>query len=80
MQRAGGVCAGCLLNVGKKYGGLGKHFLVVNHKNQLKDTDQPRETKLSELIVVCANGQMMVHSNRNKALSLKQLKNLLGTL
>lgn len=80
MQRAGGMCAGCRINFAKKHGGLGKHCLVVHHKKQLKDTDQPRETKLSELIVVCANCHMMIHSNQGKALSLNQLRKRLGTL
>ena len=80
MQRAGGVCAGCGVNFAKKHGSLGKHCLVVHHKKQFKDTDQPRETKLSELVVACANCHMMIHTNKNKALSLNQLKKRLGTL
>jgi 5-methylcytosine-specific restriction protein A len=66
------------VNFGKKHDGLGKHCLVVHHKKQLKDTDQPRETKLSELATVCANCHMMIHSNRMKALTLAQLKKKLG--
>jgi hypothetical protein len=78
LQRAGGVCEGCGVNFGKKHDGLGKHCLVVHHKKQLKDTDQPRETKLSELATVCANCHMMIHANRMKALTLAQLKKKLG--
>ena len=74
LQRSGGRCEGCNINFEKKAGGLGKHCLVVHHKKQLKDTDQPVETRLSDLAVVCANCHMMIHSNRNKALSLNQLK------
>ena len=74
LQRSGGRCEGCGVNFEKKAGGLGKHCLVVHHKKQLKDIDQPVETKLSELAVVCANCHMMIHSNKNKALSLNQLK------
>lgn len=74
LQRAGGFCEGCGVNFAKKYGGLGRQCLVVHHKKQLKDTDQPVETKLSDLAVVCANCHMMIHTNRNKALSLNQLK------
>jgi len=78
IQRSGGRCESCGINFFNKASGLGKHCLVVHHKKQLKDTDQPRETKLSELAVVCANCHMMIHSNRTKALSIKQLKKKLG--
>lgn len=79
LQRAGGVCEGCGVNFARKHGGLGKHCLVVHHKKQLKDTDQPRETKLSDLAVVCANCHMMIHVNREKALTLSQLKKRMGS-
>lgn len=78
LQRAGGVCEGCGVNFAKKHTGLGRHCLVVHHKKQLKDTDQPVETKLSDLAVVCANCHMMIHANRDKALTLSQLKKRIG--
>jgi hypothetical protein len=78
LQRAGGVCEGCGVNFAKRHGGLGSKCLVVHHKKQLKDTDQPVETKLSDLAVVCANCHMMIHVNRDKALTLSQLKKRLG--
>jgi hypothetical protein len=80
LQRAGGVCEGCGVDFARKHGGLGKHCLVVHHKKQLKDTDQPRETKLSDLAVVCANCHMMIHVNREKALTLSQLKKRIGRI
>lgn len=79
LQRAGGICEGCGVNFAKKHSGLGRLCLVVHHKKQLKDTDQPVETKLSDLAVVCANCHMMIHSNRNKALSLSRLKRRLAS-
>ena len=78
IQRAKGVCEGCGVNFGQKHGGLGSRCLVVHHTKQLKDTDQPRETKLSELAVVCANCHMMIHVNRDKALTVSQLKKRIG--
>ena len=78
LQRSGGRCEGCNINFEKKAGGLGKHCLVVHHKKQLKDTDQPVETRLSDLAVVCANCHMMIHVNRDKALTLSQLKKRIG--
>jgi len=79
LQRAGGICEGCGVNFAKKYSGLGRHCLVVHHKKQLKDTDQPVETKLSDLAAVCANCHMMIHMNTKKALTLSQLKKRLAT-
>ena len=78
LQRSGGVCSGCGVNFSRKHGGLGKRCLVVHHTKQLKDTDQPRETKLSELAVVCANCHMMIHANKDKALTLSQLRKRIG--
>jgi hypothetical protein len=77
LQDARGICEGCGVNYGNKHGGLGRHCLVVHHKKQLKDTDQPRETKLSELAVVCANCHMIIHANRDKALKIDQLRKIL---
>jgi len=74
LERAKGSCEGCGINFHRKAGGLGRNCLVVHHKRQLRDTDQPRETKLSELAVVCANCHMMIHSNPDRALTLAQLR------
>jgi len=78
LQLAGGICEGCGVNYSKRAKGKGLHCLVVHHKKQLKDTDQPRETKLSELAVLCGNCHLLVHSNRAKALTIPQLRRLHG--
>ena len=77
LQQAQGFCEGCEVNYWKRAGGLGRHCLVVHHKNQLKDTDQPKETKLSELAVLCGNCHLLVHSNRDRALTIPQLRRIL---
>ena len=74
---ADGRCAGCEKNYRQVAGGKGEKCLVVHHKKQLKDTDQPVETRVSDLAVVCANCHMMIHSNRGRALTLVQLQKLL---
>jgi predicted HNH restriction endonuclease len=43
--------------------GLGRHCLVFHHKKQLRDTDQMRETGLSDLAVLCGNRHLLVHAN-----------------
>ena len=74
---ADGRCTGCEKNYRRVAGGKGDKCLVVHHKKQLKDTDQPVETRVSDLAVVCANCHMMIHANRDRALTLAQLRKLL---
>lgn len=78
LQRAKGRCECCGVNYARRAGGLGLKSLVVHHRRQLKDIDQPRETRLSELAVVCANCHMMIHANPARALSIRQLRARLG--
>jgi len=77
-QRANGKCECCRRTFGRTSEDIRQRCLVVHHKKQLKDTDQPRETKLSELAVVCANCHMMIHANPDKALTIVQLQKKLG--
>lgn len=77
LARAKGRCECCGIRYSNRANGLGKSCLVVHHKKQLKDTDQPVETRLSDLAVVCANCHMMIHSNPAKALTISQLRNRL---
>ena len=79
IQLAKGFCAACDVDFARTPGGLGRHCLVVHHKKQLRDTDQIRETKLSDLAVVCANCHMMIHSDPAKALTVAQLRRKLRT-
>lgn len=73
---ADGRCAGCEKNYRRFAGGKGEKCLVVHHKKQLRDTDQPVETRVSDLAVVCANCHMLIHANRDKALTIAQLRKL----
>ena len=74
LAKADGRCEGCGKNYRRVAGGKGEKCLVVHHKKQLKDIDQPVETRVSDLAVVCANCHMMIHVNRDKALTLAQLR------
>lgn len=78
LARAKGVCEVCHVNYRAVAGGLGERCLVVHHKNQLKDIDQPVETRVEDLAVVCANCHMMIHSDREKAMKLHVLRRKLG--
>lgn len=78
LARADGKCEVCKKNYRRVAGGIGEKCLVVHHKKQLKDSDQIVETRVTDLAVVCANCHMMIHSNRDKALSIAQLQKKLG--
>lgn len=78
LAQADGRCAGCGKNYRRVAGGKGEKCLVVHHKKQLKDTDQPVETRVDDLAVVCANCHMMIHADRDKALTIAQLRKLLN--
>jgi hypothetical protein len=78
LQQAGGRCEGCGGNFTKYAKGLGPHCLVVHHKKQLRDTDQVRETRLSELAVLCGNCHLLVHADPLRALTISQLRRRLG--
>lgn len=78
LQLAKGRCEGCGKNYASYAKGIGRHCLVVHHKKQMRDTDQIRETKLADLAVLCGNCHLLVHSDPVKALTITQLRRLLG--
>lgn len=78
LRRAGGICEVCQTNFARLADGLGSRCLVVHHTKQLRDYDQPKETRLGDLAVVCANCHMMIHADSRRALSTRQLKKRLG--
>jgi hypothetical protein len=73
-ERADDKCEACDRDFSLLADGLGSRCLVVHHKRQIRDYDEPRETRLSELAVVCANCHMMIHSDPTKALTVAQLR------
>lgn len=78
LDAAVGVCSACGTDFTSVADGLGRRCLVVHHTKQLRDYDQPAETKISDLAVLCANCHMMIHADSSKALSVKQLQQRLG--
>ena len=77
IARANGTCEACQVDFRQVAGGLGIRCLVVHHKRQLRDTDEPVETKISDLAVVCANCHMIIHANPQKALGVSSLRSRL---
>lgn len=78
IARSKGICEVCEVDFSKILDGRGVRALQVHHRNQLSLNDLPVITKLSDLAVVCANCHAMIHMNRNEALSVEKLKQLLN--
>jgi 5-methylcytosine-specific restriction protein A len=54
---------GCEFDFREKYGELGKEYAHVHHRKSLASTDKPRQVKLKDLAIVCANCHAMIHRN-----------------
>lgn len=76
--RADGKCEGCGRNFHTYANGLGRRCLVVHHKKQFRDTDQPVETMVEDLAVVCANCHMMIHVDTKRAMTLPEFRRKLS--
>ena len=77
MARANGTCEACRVDFRQVAGGLGMRCLVVHHKQQLRDVDEPLETQIGDLAVLCANCHMLIHANPSKALTVAALRSRL---
>ena len=54
------------------YGRLGRDYAQVHHLKPLADRTNPSQTKLDDLVVVCANCHAMIHRG-GKCRSLSEL-------
>lgn len=52
---------GCGFDFFEVYGEPGREFAHVHHRAQLADRDEPSETTLDDLAVVCANCHAIIH-------------------
>ena len=52
---------GCGFDFAAKYGMLGRTFAEVHHKKPVSSSDKTRETRLSDLAIVCSNCHRMIH-------------------
>jgi len=78
MDNAGGLCSVCDVDFGKLLDGRGVRVLQVHHKKMMKDRKGPSETKLDDLVVVCANCHLLIHLDPTKAISVPKLRRMLG--
>jgi hypothetical protein len=78
-RRAGGICAVCEQDFKKLLSGRGIRVLQVHHTRMLSKTESETQTKLEDLVVVCANCHLLLHLDIKRPLTVRQLKRLLAT-
>ena len=74
----GTTCKACGFDFERKYGRRGKGFIEVHHKRPVSELKG--ETKIdpaTDMTVVCPNCHRMIHRDKNKILSLEELKALI---
>lgn len=69
-------CEACRFDFVETYGERGSGFIECHHIVPVSTMEPDRKTKLSELVLVCANCHRMIHSKR-PWLEVEQLKALL---
>jgi predicted HNH restriction endonuclease len=52
-------------------------MLHVHHLQQLAASDEPRETRLENLTVLCANCHALIHLDSRRAMPLEELRSRL---
>jgi 5-methylcytosine-specific restriction enzyme A len=57
-------CEGCAFDFFAIYGEIGRNFAECHHTLPISDLAEARETKLSDLAIVCANCHRMLHRAR----------------
>ncbi|OBT02704.1 hypothetical protein A9257_20800 [Vibrio cyclitrophicus] len=68
-------CEVCSMDFKSVYGELGANFAECHHKNHLNLRYENRETKLSDLAIVCSNCHRMLHRKR-RWLDVEALKEI----
>jgi 5-methylcytosine-specific restriction enzyme A len=69
-------CEACEFDFNMTYGSRGDGFIECHHIKHLSDIDGTTKTKLSDLVLLCANCHRMIH-RKKPWLSMEQLKILL---
>jgi hypothetical protein len=76
-RAANNICAVCDRDFSTILDGRGIRVLQVHHRKQLASCDAPVITKLSDLVVVCANCHLLIHLDPKQTLSVQTLRNML---
>ncbi|MDF2545771.1 MAG: hypothetical protein K0R93_669 [Anaerosolibacter sp.] len=74
----GTVCKACGFDFEKIYGEHGRGYIEIHHKTPLSTLEE--EIKIdpeTDLIPVCSNCHRMIHRNKDKVLSIEEIKEIL---
>lgn len=77
LRQAAGRCEACGTDYSSWRGLEGTRVLTVHHRQQISSTDEPRESSLADLAVLCANCHMLVHADPRHATAVDHLAVLL---
>jgi hypothetical protein len=77
LRNSSGICGICRRDFRRILSGRGVRVLQVHHKKQLSAIKSPRLTKLSDLLVVCANCHILLHLDPSRALEPSVLRKML---
>ena len=68
----------CDFDFEEVYGELGKDFIEVHHTKPLSSLEHEVEVNPEEdLVCLCSNCHRMIHRNRNKIMTVEELKKLM---
>jgi 5-methylcytosine-specific restriction protein A len=67
----------CGADYSKPRGLNGRRVLTVHHREQLSAFEEPAETTVDELAVVCANCHLLIHSDPKAAMPVEDLQKIL---
>jgi hypothetical protein len=70
-------CEACGFDFEESYGEHGSDFIECHHNTPLSEDDNPRETSLSDLSILCSNCHRMIH-RKKPWLTVSELKELLN--
>ena len=74
----GTKCMVCGFDFNEKYGEIGEGYIEVHHRTMLSSlTNETEIDPNKDLVVVCSNCHRMIHRNRDKPLSIEELKNII---
>ena len=70
-------CMACKFNFEDKYGAYGRGYIHVHHNKPLSESVPTKINPRTDMSVLCPNCHAMVHRNKNKTLSINELRQLI---
>ena len=76
------ICDVCAFDFFEKYGKHGNGYIEIHHKEMVKDIDimgskQTLREAMKKVVPLCSNCHRMIHRNRDKMLTIEELKALI---